>query len=97
MASSLLSVLDSMRNKIDALNESVEALRARNRMLEEENEVLRRTIEDTSRERDKAKLESDFLTVSHKLAQDPDSIIDARRLISRLIRNIDRCIEMLKE
>ncbi|MBD5287881.1 hypothetical protein HDR70_02920 [bacterium] len=97
MAPSLLSVLESMREKIDALNESVDDLRTRNRMLEEENEVLRRTIEDTSRERDKARLESDFLAVSHRLAEDPDTIIDARRLISRLIRNIDRCIEMLKE
>ena len=97
MAPSLLSVLESMREKIDALNESVDDLRTRNRMLEEENEVLRRTIEDTSRERDKARLESDFLAVSHRLAEDPDTIIDARRLISRLIRNINRCIEMLKE
>ncbi|MDE5790899.1 MAG: hypothetical protein K2H96_06705 [Muribaculaceae bacterium] len=97
MAPSLLSVLESMRVKIGALKESVDELRARNRMLEEENEVLRRTIEDTARERDKAKLESDFLAVSHRLAQDPDTIIDARRLIGRLIRNIDRCIEMLKE
>ena len=97
MASSLLSVLESMRVKIDSLTENVETLREKNRMLEEENEVLRRTIDETRIERDKAKLESDFLTVSHRLADDPDSIIDARRLISRLIRNIDRCIEMLKE
>ncbi|MDE7413049.1 MAG: hypothetical protein K2N05_04560 [Muribaculaceae bacterium] len=97
MASSLLSVLESMRGKIDVLKENVEDLRVRNRILEEENQALRRTVEDTRRERDKAKLESDFLSVSHRLAQDPDSIIDARRLISRLIRNIDRCIEMLKE
>lgn len=97
MAPSLLSVLESMRVKIGALKESVDELRARNRMLEEENEVLRRSIEDMTRERDKAKLESDFLAVSHRLAQDPDTIIDARRLIGRLIRNIDRCIEMLKE
>ncbi|MBD5272831.1 MAG: hypothetical protein HDS42_06165 [Bacteroides sp.] len=97
MARSLLTVLDSLREKIDALNRGVETLRTRNRELEEENEVLRRTIEDTVRERDKARLDSDFLAVSHRLAQDPDQIIDARRLISRLIRNIDRCIEMLKE
>ena len=97
MARSLLTVLDSLREKIDALNRGVETLRTHNRELEEENEVLRRTIEDTVRERDKARLDSDFLAVSHRLAQDPDQIIDARRLISRLIRNIDRCIEMLKE
>ena len=97
MATSLLTVLDSMRDKIDALNESVAALRARNRELEDENEALRRTVSDTARERDKAKLESEFLAVSYRLAESPDTLIDARRLISQLIRNIDRCIEMLKE
>ncbi|MDE6297785.1 MAG: hypothetical protein K2L89_08055, partial [Muribaculaceae bacterium] len=91
MASSLLSVLESMRDKIDALSESVTLLREQNRLLEEENESLRRTIEDTTLQRDKAQLESEFLAVSHRLAQDPDSIIEARRLIGRLIRNIDRC------
>ena len=68
MARSLLTVLDSLREKIDALNRGVETLRTRNRELEEENEVLRRTIEDTVRERDKARLDSDFLAVSHRLA-----------------------------
>lgn len=97
MASSLHSVLESLLGKIDTLTENVETLRQQNRMLLEENEVLRRTIEDTSRERDKAMLETEFLAVSHRLAEDPDTLIDARRLIGRLIRNIDRCIEMLKE
>lgn len=97
MASTLLTVLKQLRDKIDALNESVENLRSHTRILEEENEVLRRTIEETVLERDKARTEAEFLAVSHRLAQDPDTIIDARRLISRLIRNIDRCIEMLKE
>ena len=97
MATSLITVLDSMREKIDALDQSVAALRARNKELEEENEALRRTVSDTVWERDRAKLDSEFLTVSYRLAEDPDSLIDARRLISQLIRNIDRCIEMLKE
>ncbi|MDE6718229.1 MAG: hypothetical protein K2J70_08580 [Muribaculaceae bacterium] len=97
MASTLLTVLESLQVKIDALNESVSSLRVRNRMLEEENESLRRTIEETRMERDRAKTDSEFLAVSHRLAQNPDTIIDARRLIGQLIRNIDRCIEMLKE
>ena len=97
MASTLLTVLETLQVKIDALNESVSSLRVRNRMLEEENESLRRTIEETRLERDRAKTDSEFLAVSHRLAQNPDTIIDARRLIGQLIRNIDRCIEMLKE
>lgn len=97
MASSLLSVLESLRVKIEALNESVATLRAQKKELEDENESLRRSLAEAQLERDKARLDSDFLAVSHRLAQNPDNIIEGRRLISRLIRNIDRCIEMLKE
>ncbi|MBD5236567.1 MAG: hypothetical protein HDS62_03385 [Bacteroidales bacterium] len=97
MASSLIQVLQSLREKIDTLNEEVAALRSRNRLLEEDNEVLRRSIRDSEQERDRAKLDAEFLAISHRLAQNPDTIITARRLISKMIRNIDRCIEMLKE
>ncbi|MDE6836456.1 MAG: hypothetical protein K2J03_05835, partial [Muribaculaceae bacterium] len=69
----------------------------RNRLREEVNDVLRRSIRDSEQERDRAKLDAEFLAISHRLAQNPDTIITARRLISKMIRNIDRCIEMLKE
>lgn len=38
----------------------------------------------------------EYLTMSHRLADNPDTIIETRRHISRLIRNIDRCLEMLE-
>lgn len=97
MAQSLLTVLETMREKIDALNASIEQLHLRNRALEEENKELRREIEAAVREKEKAQLETEYLAVSHRLAADPDTIVDARRLIAGWIRNIDRCIEMLKE
>ncbi|MDE6867107.1 MAG: hypothetical protein K2J23_06890, partial [Muribaculaceae bacterium] len=81
MASSLIQVLQSLREKIDTLNEEVAALRSRNRLLEEDNEVLRRSIRDSEQERDRAKLDAEFLAISHRLAQNPDTIITARRRI----------------
>lgn len=97
MAQSLLSVLETMREKIDALNAGIQELRERNRQLEEENQELRREMESALRDKQKAELETQYLSVSHRLAESPDTIIDARRLIAGWIRNIDRCIEMLKE
>lgn len=97
MAQSLLSVMQSMRDKIAVLAAGVDQLRQTNRLLEEEIQELRRMVSNLEKERDEARLESEYLTVSHRLASDPDSLIDTRRLIASWIRNIDRCIEMLKE
>jgi hypothetical protein len=46
-----------------------------------------------------ARLQGDnkFLKVSYRLASSPNDIIETRRLISGLIRNIDKCISELKE
>ncbi len=69
----------------------------RNRELEEENESLRRALAEAKSDRDRALLDAEYLTVSHRLADSPDTLIDTRRHIAKLIRNIDRCLEMLKE
>ena len=42
-------------------------------------------------------LDAEFLAVSHKLADSPDTLVSARRHLARLTRHIDRCLEMLKE
>lgn len=86
-----------MQQKIEALTVRAAELRERNAALEETNRQLQRQIEEITAERDRASLDSEFLALSHRLASSPDTIIDARRHIAGLIRNIDRCIEMLKE
>ncbi len=68
-----------------------------NHKLEEEIADLRLEIAEARRERDRARLDAEYLTVSHRLADSPDTLIDTRRHIAKLIRNIDRCLEMLKE
>ena len=58
---------------------------------------LRKKTEEAYAERDRARLDAEFLAVSHKLANDADDLVAARRHIAGLIRNIDRCLEILKE
>ncbi len=65
--------------------------------LEKENEDLRTQLSETRAELDNTKKDVEFLTMSHRLADSPDSVISARRRIARLIRTIDNCISMLKE
>lgn len=57
----------------------------------------KRGKQESQKERDRARLDVEFLQVSHKLADNPDTLVATRRRLARLIRNIDRCLEMLKE
>ena len=82
MAESLITTLEKLNARIKDVTAHNAALLARNRELEELNADLRRRAEESDRTRDRALLDAEYLTVSH---------------IAKLIRNIDRCLEMLKE
>lgn len=97
MATPLPDILDTLRLQIEARRKEYARLKERNRLLEEENADLRRLAAEAQKEREKAMLDAEFLAVSHKLADSPDTLVSVRRHLARLIRNIDRCLEMLKE
>lgn len=97
MAESLLQILQQLKEKQLDLQAEMEALRNRNQELEEENRNVMRDAQEALKLRDDAMLEVEYLKVSHRLAENPDSIVETRRLIAGLIKDIDRCIAMLKE
>ncbi len=97
MAQSLISILKQLEVRQGELQTQMGFLRERIRELEEENAGLRRKEAEAYIERDKALLDVEYLSVSHKLADNPDTLADARRIIAGLIKNINRCITMLKE
>lgn len=97
MAQSLISILQQLEVRQNELRSQMASLQQRNRELEEENADLRRKEAEALKVRDKALLDVEYLSVSHKLADNPDTLADTRRVIAGLIKNIDRCIDMLKE
>lgn len=97
MAANLLNELENLERSLEALAGKYRKLEQRNRMLEEENANLKREASEARESRDRALKDVEFLAVSHKLADDPDTLVVARRHIAHLIRNIDRCLDMLKE
>lgn len=97
MALSLISRLEETTEKLSRLAVKYQQLRERVAELEEE-----RTEQDAENTRlrqslDKARADVEFLTMSHRLASDPDSLLAARRKVAAMIREIDRCISQLKE
>lgn len=97
MAESLLSILERLDKRIKELAMQNSQLQLRNEELTAQNEDLRRKAQEAESAREKALLDAEYLAVSHKLAEGPDNLVTARRHISQLIRNIDRCIDMLKD
>lgn len=97
MAQPLVTLLRTLLDKTARVAEIQSGLLARIDSLEKENESLRLQLEDTRKELKAAQNDAEFLTMSHRLAQSPDSLISTRRHIARLIRTIDKCISMLKE
>lgn len=97
MATNLLSELRRLHSRLEGIEGRLRTLEARNRALEEENAELQRQQREAYAARDKALLDCEYLQVSHKLADSPDTLADTRRRIAGLIRNIDRCLDMLKE
>lgn len=97
MAESLLQILQQLKAKQLELQAEIEALRERVRELQDENEELQTKTANALRAREEALMETEYLKVSYRLAESPDSLVETRRIIAGLIKNIDRCITMLKE
>ena len=97
MALPLNSLLKSVDSKVTELMAIHRRQREQIVRLEKENEDLRTQLSETRAELDNTRKDVEFLTMSHRLADSPDSVISARRRIARLIHTIDNCISMLKE
>lgn len=97
MARNLLRIIRELREKINVLASQRDLAREESRRLTVEKEDLRLQLEECDRQLQEARMDVDFLTVSHRLADSPENIISARRRLQRLIAKIDRCVSLLKD
>ncbi len=88
--------LTEIREKIERLAAERDEARARTAQLEERVSDLETELEETRARLHKASLDVEFLTVSHRLADNPDALVTARRTIASLIRKVDSAINLLK-
>ena len=93
----LIELLNIMEEKIKTLLDTQNSLYSKIDELEKKIIDLESRHVDDKKTIEKAYLDIEFLTLSHRLAADPDTIIEARRKISRLIRTIDNCIQLIEE
>lgn len=97
MARNLSPIITELRSAINLLVRRKNIAENENKEMKLELERLKTELEDCKHQLDLAKMEVDFLTVSHRLADDPNHLISARRRLQRLIAKIDRCVSLLKD
>lgn len=93
----LPEVIDGLTQKTVLIARYIEDLEKQNKELRHRIELLEERLSEEEEKTSQARLDADYLTVSHRLADSPDTLIATRRRISALIRTIDRCISMLKD
>lgn len=97
MAISLHTRIMDISSKLEKLMARYESVLEERNSLEHENaelhsEILR--LRNILKERE---TDVEYLTMSHRLASDPNTLVTARRQVEGLIRDIDKCISQLKE
>ncbi len=97
MARPLNRIIQDLRQKAMILAMQRDKATAENERLKQENETLKSQLAECRQDLTTARMEVDFLTISHRLADSPEKIISARRRLQRLIAKIDRCVTLLKE
>lgn len=93
----LLQTLSELNSRIQSLIEVQNQLQLRVEELETRNLVLENQHQSDVKKIEQAEKDIEFLTLSHRLADSPDTIISTRRLLIRLIHTINNCITMINE
>lgn len=93
-----LSVISTeITEKAARLTRKYAALLERFRLLNDTNAALLAENKELKNELHKARLDNQFLTLSHRLADTPDALAESRKMIADMIRDIDKCIAQLND
>lgn len=93
----LIQTITMLSRKVDDLMAQLKLAQERAARLEEENSELRKIHEDDISKLQQAQKDIEFLSLSHRLADNPEALVDARKQISQLIRTIDSCIRLINQ
>lgn len=96
MSISSTDILAEIRQKIETLAADRDAALQRISTLEDQISDLQAELETTRNDLHRARLDVEFLTVSHRLADTPEAVVTARKIISGLIRKVDSAINLVK-
>ena len=97
MANDFKQTLERLRGKADLLVERYQLLLQEKQQVDMLNEELSSTIKKQQQEIDRLQQEVEHLKVVTTLTPKREDVEKSRAFLSKLVRNIDKCIAELKE
>ena len=92
-----------LKDKLQALMHKVESLGKRYAALQGENKELSRQIERQQleiarmeKELAQLRIDNEFLRVAHSVPNNPEVVAQYKKQVTKMVRDIDRCIKQLK-
>ena len=96
MTTELEVTLARITSKTSVLLEKYRSLAERNAELSRQLESMEQERNDLRARLEQALRDKEYLTLSHTIAPSADDVHRAQIIVSRLVRDIDRCISQLK-
>lgn len=97
METSLSKELQDLSRKIGILAAQRDEAQGELKRAREEISDLQRRLAEKEAELHKSNLDVEFLTLSHKLADSPQKLAEARATVRRMLAGVEKAISLLKE
>lgn len=97
MAITLEQQLESVRRKSRILIEKYNAIVVSKNLVNEKNLALEAENERLRKENELLKRDNNYLKIARSVAGTSGEIEDCRRILSKLIRDVDKCISQLND
>lgn len=97
METSVSRELQSLSAKIGKLASQRDGALGELRRAREEITDLKRELEETRERLRKSELDVEFLTLSHRLADTPEALAEARKTVKKILARVEKAISLLKE
>lgn len=96
MANSPLTLVGIIQNDIESLGLRLASQAKEIQNLKIENDNLKNEISELKDDLHKARLDAEYLSLSHNLASSPEALAKARHIINDLIRKVDSAISAVR-
>lgn len=97
MEISLSESLASLESKIKTLGAQRDDALSLLKEAMKENDRLHRELEATRGKLEESRVEAEYLSLSHKLADNPQALAQARASVRKMISRVDKAISLLEE
>ncbi|MCH5215994.1 MAG: hypothetical protein J1F10_03555 [Muribaculaceae bacterium] len=93
----LEAILQRLKAKSEVLAEKYQALKAAKLKVDNENESLKQQMIKLQQLIEQQHSEINYLKLAHAIAHTPEEIANSKAILTKLVRDVDKCISQLTD